>query len=99
MADEAVEGAGLALNVCNFPQCPKTLIHSQYTLPVYLEFAEALQARAKELGGGWTAEDIGRALWARAHQHVVKQICLGSHSYIFLVWARGWGCARRSDSY
>ena len=48
-SDEAAEGAG-------FPR--------EYTRGVYSEFAAALQAKAAELGEGWTPERVGRALWA-----------------------------------
>lgn len=37
-----------------------------FTLPFYLRYAEALRGRAGELGQGWTAVDVERALWADA---------------------------------
>lgn len=51
MADEALEGAG-------FPR--------DYSLKTYAAFAQALAAKARDLGPGWTAEGVGRALWATA---------------------------------
>ena len=58
MADEAMEAIpGLG--------------ERKYTLPHYLEFASALQERAIELGQGWTAELVGRALWAEAKASIL----------------------------
>ncbi len=35
-----------------------------WTLGYYARYAEALRERAKELGGGWTAAKLERALWS-----------------------------------
>ena len=51
MADEALEGAGLTRD---------------YTTANYACFAAALTAKSASLGGDWTPETVGRALWARA---------------------------------
>mmetsp|Transcript_55555 Transcript_55555/g.130115 ORF Transcript_55555/g.130115 Transcript_55555/m.130115 type:complete len:260 (+) Transcript_55555:302-1081(+) len=48
MSDEALEGAGL---------------ERKYTLGCYIELAKLLATKAKELGGEWTAELVGRAMW------------------------------------
>ena len=55
MADEALEGCGL---------------ERKYDMPTYLKFMDRLQAKADELGGDWTAEHVGRALWTAAMAHV-----------------------------
>ena len=49
-ADEAMESLGL--------------FREPYTLARYLEFARTLREKAIALGAGWTAEKVGRALWA-----------------------------------
>mmetsp|Transcript_147498 Transcript_147498/g.282724 ORF Transcript_147498/g.282724 Transcript_147498/m.282724 type:complete len:439 (-) Transcript_147498:89-1405(-) len=49
MADEAMDGAG----------CPR-----KYDLKTYAMLAKALGEKAAELGPRWTAERVGRALWA-----------------------------------
>ncbi|EGD75658.1 hypothetical protein PTSG_07776 [Salpingoeca rosetta] len=36
-----------------------------YKLRNYLHFVKHIQAKAKELGNGWTCERVGRALWAK----------------------------------
>lgn len=38
----------------------------KYTLEEYLQFRTAVVARAKALGGGLAAEELGQALWALA---------------------------------
>ena len=38
----------------------------KFTVPYYLRYRAALEEKAKELGGAWTAETVGRALWANA---------------------------------
>jgi hypothetical protein len=38
----------------------------QFTAPYYARYAQALQARAAELGPAWTAQAVGLALWAAA---------------------------------
>ena len=37
-----------------------------FTLPYYLRYAAALRERAAALGGEWTAQAVGLALWAAA---------------------------------
>lgn len=37
-----------------------------FTVPYYLRYAEALREKAAELGGGWTAAGVERALWVAA---------------------------------
>jgi hypothetical protein len=37
-----------------------------WTLGYYARYAEALRARARELGGDWTPVKLERALWALA---------------------------------
>lgn len=51
MSDEALEGSGLS---------------RKYTIKNYQNFAAALKLKADFLGGNWTAELVGRALWAHA---------------------------------
>ena len=51
MADEALEGCGLKRD---------------YTPSAYASFAERLITKASSLGGDWTAETVGRALWTQA---------------------------------
>ena len=43
----------------------------QYTLPHYIKFSTALRKKARELGDGWDAELVGRALFccAKCHKH------------------------------
>jgi hypothetical protein len=36
----------------------------KFTVPYYLRYAAALRDRAGALGQGWTAQDVGFALWA-----------------------------------
>lgn len=61
MADEAMEAVpGLG--------------ERNYTLPHYLEFASALQERARELGDGWTPELVGRALWSEAKYSILADV-------------------------
>jgi hypothetical protein len=55
MSDEAIEGAGL---------------ERKYTLDVCCELAKRLAEKAAELGGEWTAELVGRAMWAQGLSHV-----------------------------
>jgi endonuclease III len=59
MADEALEGCGL---------------DRKYDVQTYLLLMKRLQAKACELGGTWTAELVGRAMWtaAMAHVHALK---------------------------
>lgn len=38
----------------------------KYTVEEYMAFRKAILARAKTLGGGVTAEELGQALWAVA---------------------------------
>jgi hypothetical protein len=51
MADEAMEASGLKL---------------EYTPKAYRKFTEILNDKAASLGTPWTAELVGRALWAHA---------------------------------
>ncbi|KAJ1490506.1 hypothetical protein T484DRAFT_1884217 [Baffinella frigidus] len=51
MADEAMEAAG---------------VERLYTVKAYEEFAKVLCNKAASLGEPWTAERVGRALWAEA---------------------------------
>ncbi|GAB5364541.1 hypothetical protein AAMO2058_000979100 [Amorphochlora amoebiformis] len=55
MADEAMDA-------------DKQLGPRKYTLAHYILFAESMCAKAKELGGDWTANDIVRALWTVGHR-------------------------------
>lgn len=59
MADEAVAAA--------VPSMGKL----KYTLEEYLAFRKAIVARAKALGGGVAAEELGQALWALAKAEVL----------------------------
>lgn len=43
----------------------------KYTLEEYMAFRKAVLARAKALGGGVTAEELGQALWALAKAEVL----------------------------
>ncbi len=45
-----------------------TTSHSllKYTRAYYRRFRDEMVRRASELGGGWTAETVGRALWAES---------------------------------
>lgn len=43
----------------------------KYTLEEYMAFHKAVLARAKALGGGMTAEELGQALWALAKAEVL----------------------------
>jgi hypothetical protein len=36
----------------------------QFTVPYYVRYAEALVQRAAALGGDWTAQSVGQALWS-----------------------------------
>ena len=54
MADESMEGSVGERN---------------YTLNHCLDFTSALRKRAKILGSAWTAETVGRAMWAAAKAH------------------------------
>jgi hypothetical protein len=38
----------------------------QFTVPYYVRYAEALVQRAAALGGDWTAQSVGLALWSAA---------------------------------
>ncbi len=49
-ADEAMESVGM--------------FREPYTLSRYLQFAQTLREKAAALGKDWTAEKVGRALWA-----------------------------------
>ena len=51
VSDEALEGCGLS---------------REYTISAYVEFAKRLADKASSLGGSWTAECVGRALWSAA---------------------------------
>ncbi|CAM9942400.1 unnamed protein product, partial [Phaeothamnion confervicola] len=52
LADEAIAAV--------FPPCHEI----KYTLPEFKAVYKAFHAKAAALGGDWTAEGIGRALWA-----------------------------------
>lgn len=67
MADEALEGCGL---------------DRKYDVQTYLLLMKKLQAKAHELGGTWTAERVGRALWtaAMAHVHALEMLPSGPGS-------------------
>eukprot|EP00466_Bigelowiella_natans_P013788 jgi/Bigna1/82284/fgenesh1_pg.90_\ len=54
MADEAMEA-------------DPRLGERKYSLGHYLKFADSMNNKAKVLGSSWSAELIGRALWAEAH--------------------------------
>lgn len=43
-----------------------------YTMKYYRAYASALRARAAELGDGWTATDVERALWAASGGKVAR---------------------------
>ncbi len=43
-----------------------SLDEPKFTLPYYLRYAEALQARAASLAEDWSAHAVGQALWAAA---------------------------------
>lgn len=60
MADEAV--------VTAVPSMGKL----KYTLEEYLAFRKAIVARAKALGGGVAAEELGQALWALAKAEALR---------------------------
>ncbi len=57
MADEAMEGAG---------------VDRTYTEATYMTFSERLRKKAQQLGGQWSAEAVGRALWAAAIMDAFK---------------------------
>jgi len=43
-----------------------TNLKRDYTMKTYCYLRNSLISKAKELGGDWNAELVGRALWARA---------------------------------
>merc|ERR1712087_1047017 len=61
MADEVIEGAGL---------------ERKYDLPTYTKLANALALKAEQLGGQWTAELVGRAMWSAATASALG-LCFG----------------------
>ena len=44
-----------------------------YTAAIYAVVQRALVAKAEELGGQWTADDVSRALWVHATSSKLKQ--------------------------
>jgi hypothetical protein len=40
------------------------LEETKFTVPYYVRYAEALRQRATDLGEGWTAQQVGLALWS-----------------------------------
>jgi len=56
-SDEAMESVGM--------------YREPYTLSRYLQFAQALREKAAELGEDWTAEKVGRALWAASKARAI----------------------------
>lgn len=66
MADEVIEGAGL---------------DRKYDLPTYKKMATALTKKALQLGGEWTAELVGRAMWSTATASALG-LCVGEKAAV-----------------